>query len=150
MASACNLERTPSLVMTFATCACSSSAVMLNLLAISSLFEPSASARSISLSREVMLPKAVRSYESGSFVDRSSVAPRRPAAARAAHPSEEYPYALSQVSGCPMVVVPAGVDGRGLPFGLRVLGRRWGDERLLVIARLLSKLTPGYRRPPGY
>jgi amidase len=49
-----------------------------------------------------------------------------------------------------MVVVPAGVDGRGLPFGLQVLGRRWGDERLLVIGKLLSKLTPGYRRPPGY
>ena len=67
-----------------------------------------------------------------------------------ADPSEEYPYALSQVSGCPMVVVPAGVDDRGLPFGLQVLGRRWDDERLLAIARLLSELTPGFRRPPGY
>jgi amidase len=53
-----------------------------------------------------------------------------------AEPSEEYPYALSQVSGCPMVVVPAGVDGRGLPFGLQVLGRRWSDERLLTIATI--------------
>ena len=49
-----------------------------------------------------------------------------------------------------MVVVPAGVDGRGLPFGLQVLGYRWADERLLEIALMLSKLTPGLRRPPGY
>ncbi len=67
-----------------------------------------------------------------------------------ADPSEEYPYALSLVSGCPMVVIPAGVDGRWLPFGLQVLGRRWDDERLLEIARLLSELTPRFRRPPGY
>jgi amidase len=41
-----------------------------------------------------------------------------------AEPSQEYPYALSQVSGCPMVVIPAGIDGQGLPFGLQILGRR--------------------------
>ena len=65
-------------------------------------------------------------------------------------PADEYPYALSQISGCPMVVVPAGVDSRGLPFGLQVLGRRWDDERLLMIAHLLSEVTSGYRRPSGY
>src|SRR3712207_5146763 len=46
-------------------------------------------------------------------------------------PPEEYPYRLSALSGCPMVVIPAGVDGQGLPFGLQILGRRWDDERLL-------------------
>ena len=35
---------------------------------------------------------------------------------------QEYPYALSAVSGCPMVVVPAGVDRQGLPFGLQIIG----------------------------
>jgi amidase len=65
-------------------------------------------------------------------------------------PSEEYPYALSQISGCPMIVVPAGVDGQGLPFGLQVLSRRWEDERLLEIAHLLSELVAGFRRPSGY
>jgi len=49
-----------------------------------------------------------------------------------------------------MVVIPAGVDGRGLPFGLQVLGRRWDDERLLSIAQMLSELMTGFRRPPGY
>jgi amidase len=64
--------------------------------------------------------------------------------------SEEYPYVLSAVSGCPMVVIPAGVDRRGLPFGLQIIGKRWDDERLLAIAELLSELTGGFRRPPGY
>ena len=63
---------------------------------------------------------------------------------------EEYPYALSAVSGCPMIVVPAGVDGQGLPFGLQILARRWDDERLLGIAESLSELTGGFRRPPEY
>jgi amidase len=65
-------------------------------------------------------------------------------------PSQEYPYALSAVSGCPMVVIPAGVDSQELPFGLQILGKRWRDERLLVIAEFLSELTGGFRRPPGY
>ena len=65
-------------------------------------------------------------------------------------PSEEYPYRLSALSGCPMVVIPAGVDSQGLPFGLQILGRRWDDERLLAIAEFLSGLTPAFQRPPGY
>ena len=63
---------------------------------------------------------------------------------------EEYPYALSAVSGCPMVVIPVGVDQQGLPFGLQIIGKRWDDERLLDIAESLSELTGGFRRPPGY
>jgi amidase len=64
--------------------------------------------------------------------------------------SQEYPYTLSAVSGCPMVVIPAGVDRQGLPFGLQILGKRWDDEWLLAIAKSLSELTGGFRRPPGY
>jgi amidase len=65
-------------------------------------------------------------------------------------PSQEYPYALSAVSGCPMVVIPAAIDSQGLPLGLQVLGRRWGDERLVDIAVSLSEVTGGFRRSPGY
>jgi Asp-tRNA(Asn)/Glu-tRNA(Gln) amidotransferase A subunit family amidase len=64
--------------------------------------------------------------------------------------SEEYPYALSTLSGCPMVVIPAGVDNQGLPFGLQIIGKRWDDERLLGIAESVSGLTGGFRQPPGY
>ena len=63
---------------------------------------------------------------------------------------QEYPYALSALSGCPMVVIPAGVDNQGLPFGLQIIGRRWDDERLLSIAESVSELTGGFQQPPGY
>jgi Asp-tRNA(Asn)/Glu-tRNA(Gln) amidotransferase A subunit family amidase len=63
---------------------------------------------------------------------------------------EEYPYTLSPVSGCPMVVIPAGIDNQGLPFGLQIIGKRWDDERLLNIAESVSELTGRFRRPPGY
>jgi amidase len=63
---------------------------------------------------------------------------------------QEYPDALSAVSGCPMVVVPAGVDRHGLPFGLQIIGKRFSDEQLLGIAEVVSELMGGFRRPPGY
>jgi amidase len=63
---------------------------------------------------------------------------------------QDYPFALSAVSGCPMVVVPAGVDRLGLPFGLQVIGKRWSDELLLAVAEVVSELTGGFRQPPGY
>jgi Amidase len=62
----------------------------------------------------------------------------------------EYPNALAAVSGCPMIVIPAGVDRLGLPFGLQIIGKRWSDERLLGIAEVVSELTGGFRHPPGY
>jgi amidase len=62
----------------------------------------------------------------------------------------EYPNALAAVSGCPMIVIPAGVDRLGLPFGLQIIGKRWSDERLLGIAEVVSELTGGFRQPPGY
>ena len=49
-----------------------------------------------------------------------------------------------------MVVIPAGVDNQGLPFGLQILARRWDDERLLDIAESLSELTGDFRQPSGY
>ena len=60
------------------------------------------------------------------------------------------PYSLSPVSGCPTVVIPLAQDHQGLPFGVQVMGRRWEDERLLAIAELLSEVTGGFQRPPGY
>jgi len=63
--------------------------------------------------------------------------------------SYDYPKALSCVSGCPMIVIPAGIDQHGLPFGLQMLGRRWNDEHLLNVAQLVSRFTPGFQRPPG-
>jgi hypothetical protein len=52
-------------------------------------------------------------------------------------PSQDHPLSLSAVSGCPMIVILAGVDSQGLPFGQQILARRWDDERLLDIAESL-------------
>jgi len=60
------------------------------------------------------------------------------------------PYALSPITGCPIVVIPLAKDRDGLPFGVQVIGRRWDDERLLAIAEVLSEITGGFQRPPGY
>jgi Asp-tRNA(Asn)/Glu-tRNA(Gln) amidotransferase A subunit family amidase len=56
---------------------------------------------------------------------------------------------LSQVSGCPMIVIPAGTDSSGVPFGLQLIGPRWHDERLLAIAEAITSATGGFRPPPG-
>jgi Asp-tRNA(Asn)/Glu-tRNA(Gln) amidotransferase A subunit family amidase len=57
---------------------------------------------------------------------------------------------LSQASGCPMVVIPAGTDGHGVPLGLQLMGPRWADERLLAIAEAIAPLTGGFRPPSGF
>jgi amidase len=57
---------------------------------------------------------------------------------------------LSQASGCPMVVIPAGTDTNGVPFGIQLIGRRWHDEQLLAIAEAITAVTAGFRPPPGY
>jgi amidase len=53
------------------------------------------------------------------------------------------------VSGNPVVVIPAGRSRDGLPIGLQVVGRRWADERLLAIAASLDALVGDFRDPPG-
>jgi amidase len=65
-------------------------------------------------------------------------------------PAFDVVQALSPISGCPTIVMPLGVSRDGLPFGVQVIGRRWEDERLLAIAKLVAGLTEGFRRPPGY
>jgi amidase len=45
-------------------------------------------------------------------------------------------------TGHPVVVVPVGTDGNGLPIGVQVVGRRWDEERLLGVARILEAMYP--------
>jgi amidase len=56
---------------------------------------------------------------------------------------------LSQVSGCPMIVIPAGTDSNGVPVAAQLIGPRWQDERLLAIAEAITTATGGFRPPPG-
>ncbi len=61
-----------------------------------------------------------------------------------------HPEQLSCATGHPAIVIPLAKDRNGLPIGVQLMGRRWDDERLLAIAELLSDVTGGFHRPPGY
>src|SRR5205085_6995063 len=56
---------------------------------------------------------------------------------------------LFNYTGHPAVVLPYKLDRDGLPIGLQMIGRRWGETHLLAIAKALSQVTGEFRRPPG-
>jgi amidase len=67
-----------------------------------------------------------------------------------------YPYwvaytgftAVFNLTGNPVVVVPIGLSSQGLPIGIQIVGRRWGDLELLSIARQVAARLGGIPRPP--
>jgi Asp-tRNA(Asn)/Glu-tRNA(Gln) amidotransferase A subunit family amidase len=71
----------------------------------------------------------------------------------AAHPyffaGTAYNY-LANLTGQPSVVLPCGFSRDGLPIGLQLTGKRWGDARLLGVAKALEKLLPACPVPPNY
>ncbi|KAH8807349.1 amidase [Xylogone sp. PMI_703] len=52
-------------------------------------------------------------------------------------------YGISLV-GHPAISIPAGLDPQGTPFGLQIVGPRFGDHRLLEIAQALESLLATY------
>jgi Asp-tRNA(Asn)/Glu-tRNA(Gln) amidotransferase A subunit family amidase len=53
------------------------------------------------------------------------------------------------VAPCPVLSLPAGHHGDGLPIGVQVVGRRWQDDTVLRIGRALELARPwADRRPP--
>ena len=54
----------------------------------------------------------------------------------------------------PACSVPCGLDGRGLPVGLQIVGPRWSDARVLALATLVERQCPLdfslSRDPPGH
>jgi amidase len=58
--------------------------------------------------------------------------------------------ALFNYTGHPAVVLPYTLDRAGLPIGIQLVGKRWGESRLLAVAEALAPVTGGFRRPPGY
>ncbi len=51
-------------------------------------------------------------------------------------------------TGHPVVVIPAGLSRDGLPIGVPIVGRRWGEMALLDAAQQIDQALGGYRRPP--
>jgi amidase len=57
---------------------------------------------------------------------------------------------LFNYSGHPAIVLPYMLDRDGLPIGVQLVGKRWGESRLLAIAKALSDAACAFQRPPGY
>jgi len=57
---------------------------------------------------------------------------------------------LANLTGQPSIVLPCGFSSEGLPIGLQLIGKRWGDARLLGVAKALEKLLPPCPLPPNY
>lgn len=58
-------------------------------------------------------------------------------------------YAITMLNH-PCISIPCGLDDRGTPFGIQIVGKRNGDLRLLRVARAVEKLlaaTPALARP---
>jgi aspartyl-tRNA(Asn)/glutamyl-tRNA(Gln) amidotransferase subunit A len=53
------------------------------------------------------------------------------------------------LAGLPGIVLPCGVDERGLPIGLQIVGPPFGEEIVLRAARAFERATEWHRlRPP--
>jgi amidase len=57
---------------------------------------------------------------------------------------------LANFTGQPSVVLPCGFSREGLPIGLQLMGKRWGEAKLLGVAKAIEKLLPPCPMPPGY
>lgn len=57
---------------------------------------------------------------------------------------------LANFTGQPCVVVPAGFSPEGLPIGVQVVGRRWGEMEILALAEAIERLIGPAPTPPGY
>jgi aspartyl-tRNA(Asn)/glutamyl-tRNA(Gln) amidotransferase subunit A len=51
--------------------------------------------------------------------------------------------------GLPVLVVPAGHSAQGLPIGLQLIGRPFGDEILIALGAALQAVTDHHRRVPA-
>ena len=57
---------------------------------------------------------------------------------------------LANLTGQPSIVLPCGFSKEGLPIGLQLTGKRWGEAKLLGIAKVLEKLLPPCPVPPSF
>ncbi len=57
---------------------------------------------------------------------------------------------LANLTGQPSIVLPCGFSKEGPPIGLELTGKRWGEAKLLGVAKALEKLPPPCPVPPGF
>ncbi|WP_353057330.1 amidase family protein [Salinicola sp. JS01] len=58
-----------------------------------------------------------------------------------------YPFNLTQQ---PAASMPCGLDDRGLPVGLQLVGPRYRDDRVMAVARLLETRLPRLTPPMAH
>ena len=71
--------------------------------------------------------------------------------------AHELPYMMGcsgfttpfNLTGHPVVAIPIALSGSGLPIGVQLVGKRWGEMELLTISGELSSLATDVGRPPG-
>jgi amidase len=54
------------------------------------------------------------------------------------------------LTGHPVVVLPVAHSSEGLPIGMQVVGRRWGEMPLLAVAKRIAEVAGPFQRPPEY
>ena len=59
-----------------------------------------------------------------------------------------WPALWVNCAGLPGAVVPAGKDHDGLPIGVQIVGRAFGEETVLAIAKAAENALGGFQRPP--
>ena len=65
------------------------------------------------------------------------------------NPAMSVPFTmLANLCWNPAISVPAGLDSRGRPVGLQIIGRRHHDEVPLRLARLFAQARPWPRLAP--
>ncbi|MCA0303533.1 MAG: amidase [Proteobacteria bacterium] len=57
---------------------------------------------------------------------------------------------LANLTGQPSIVLPCGFSKGGLPIGLQLVGKRWGEAKLLSVAKAIETLLPPCPVPPAY
>jgi amidase len=52
------------------------------------------------------------------------------------------PTFVLSLTGLPVVSVPCGLDAEGLPVGLQIVGRPWGEEAVLALGAKVQEAFP--------
>ena len=57
---------------------------------------------------------------------------------------------IFNVSGHPVIVIPVGLAKSGLPIGIQIVGKRFGENSLLEVSRRIDAILHAYCPPPEY
>jgi Asp-tRNA(Asn)/Glu-tRNA(Gln) amidotransferase A subunit family amidase len=54
---------------------------------------------------------------------------------------------FNMLSGCPVISVPSGIAGSGIPTGIQLVGRPYDDRSVFRAARLFERIQPWLDAP---